>query len=1073
MQKGRIIIFVFLLCLIQILAFGQGADETFGKNRVQFGEFRWENYSTTNFDVYFYQGGNRAAKFASYFLETEFDDMADLLGYTPSKKAKVFIYNSTRDLQQSNIGLGKEGANNGGQANFLNSQAEIAYKGSEVQFKKDLRVMMGQIYVHEMLYGGSLKDVIQSTYLSDFTEWFQLGAAAYVAEGWSQEMDDFVMELFISKKIKKPNLLEGKDAILVGQSIWNFIAEKYGKYNISNILNLARIIRNEKKSITNTLGISYRKIFKEWENYYEEQIPIYEQGTEPIQEDFKLRKNNRKRFGYNSISISPDGERALYSENKRGRFRVIVQELYGKKKKRVIFRGGYNAIYQIYDPAVPLLRWQDNSNVALVHYEDDYPTLSIYGLNKKLTFEKSWFTLGQIHSFDFSDDGNLVIMSTIRQGQSSTKSAQNDLMVYNIELDFLKQISSDWADDLYPTFLQGSNEQVIFSSNRTDDSLKTNLVTELGPYNENTDNFNLFQVNISDLSQPLKRILDISGNTLRPTSFDDNTIIYSNNINGLNQLYRLNLTTLASVPITNHPQSIQNFDVNPSTYGLLFIAQEKGKQHVFYRNNYPIDDQALTFTTARALKVRENNFDVPNLEGANTIETNPETNSNLAPDEVDTDNYEFSPEALQEFENVSQNDNNNNNSPPNLLDILPQLHKKEVKLLGPYIYEPLARAEGITTTFQVDPILGFGPVLGVDISDLREDHRLRGGIFLNGNLQLRNSSLYGEYSYLAKRLDYTFSYKRYVINSQNENSSNRATYNEFGLMISYPFTNLHRVSVFPFYANRTFTSDNLAEPDLRIEYGGFQLEYVFDNTIINGMNMMEGTRVKATFRQFFGGPGQSNENLNKLTIDARNYFKVHRDLIWANRVAYGRFGGPGASLFRLGGMDNWIGNSTDPGSNDAANNQNSNDLLFVDHVTNLRGFNLNKQSGTNYLVFNSELRFPIIKYIFGKRINSNFLKNLQFAGFFDIGTAWSSGNPFSRVNSVTTTPIEDPNLGDDQTTAFTGTVNDFTNPFLSGYGFGARTFLFGYYLKVDVAWAIEDFVVSNEPRYYITFGYDF
>lgn len=1064
MKKERVIVSIFLLFLIQISGFSQAADEIFGKNRVQFGEFRWENYSTTNFDVYFYQGGNRAAKFASYFLETEFNEMADLLGYTPSKKAKIFIYNSIRDLQQSNIGLGKEGVNNGGQANFLNSQAEIAYKGSEVQFKKDLRIMMGQIYVHEMLYGGSLKDVIQSTYLSDFTEWFQLGAAAYVAEGWSQEMDDFVMELFMSKKIKKPNLLEGRDAVLVGQSIWNFIVEKYGKYNISNILNLARIIRNEKKSITNTLGVSYNKIFKEWEEYYKSQIPIYEQGTEPIQADFKLRKNNRKRFVYNDISISPDGERVVYSENKRGRFRVIVQELGGKKRKKVIYRGGYNAIYQTYDTNVPLLNWQDNGHVAMVHYIDDFPTLSIYGLDKTLTFEKGWFTLGQIHSFDISDDGNLVVISTIRQGQSSTKSAQNDLMVYDIELDFLKQISSDWSDDLYPTFLQGSNEQVIFSSNRTEDTLKSNIVTELGPYNENTDNFNLFQVNINDLSQPLKRILETNGNALRPTSFDDNTIIYSDNRNGLNQLYRLNLTSLRSVPITNHPQSIQNYAVDLNTYGLIFIAQEKGKPHVFYSNNYPIDDQVSEFATIRALKLQESNFGIPKVDEDNSIETNNTSAPILAPDEVDTDDYEFSSEVLKEFNDSNQD--NKTNSPPNLLEILPQLHKKEVKLNGPYLYEPLTRTEAFAVSISNHPILGFGVPLGLNIADLREDHRLQAGIFVNGNIQLRNSSLFGQYSYLAKRIDYSFSYYRFVV----VNQATRGVYNEYGITISYPFTNLHRINLYPFYANRTSTVTDFSIPDNRTEYTGFQLEYVFDNTIINGANMMEGTRVKATFRQYIGGPGQSEESFNKLNIDARNYFKIHRDLIWANRIAYGRFGGPSAAQFRLGGMDEWFNNSTDSGSENAGGEA---DILFVDNVTNLRGFNFNKQSGTNYLLFNSELRFPIIKYLFGKRINSNFLKNLQFAGFFDIGTAWSSGNPFSRVNSITTTPIRDPNIDIEDESGFSGTVNNFKNPFLSGYGFGARTFLFGYYLKLDVAWGIEDFVVADEPKYYITLGYDF
>ena len=56
--------------------------------------------------------------------------------------------------------------------------------------------------------------------------------------------------------------------------------------------------------------------------------------------------------------------------------------------------------------------------------------------------------------------------------------------------------------------------------------------------------------------------------------------------------------------------------------------------------------------------------------------------------------------------------------------------------------------------------------------------------------------------------------------------------------------------------------------------------------------------------------------------------------------------------------------------------------------------------------------------------------------------------------------------------SFEAEVNNYRNPFLYGYGLGARTFLFGYYVKADVAWGIQD-SVQLSPRFYFTFGYDF
>lgn len=99
-------------------------------------------------------------------------------------------------------------------------------------------------------------------------------------------------------------------------------------------------------------------------------------------------------------------------------------------------------------------------------------------------------------------------------------------------------------------------------------------------------------------------------------------------------------------------------------------------------------------------------------------------------------------------------------------------------------------------------------------------------------------------------------------------------------------------------------------------------------------------------------------------------------------------------------------------------------------------------------------------------IGSNFFRNLQFVGFYDVGTAWSEGNPFSTDNDINTQVIESPE------NPFKITVRNYQNPFLIGYGFGARSTVLGYYLKFDVAWGIEDFV-NQGKEFYLSFGYDF
>ena len=101
------------------------------------------------------------------------------------------------------------------------------------------------------------------------------------------------------------------------------------------------------------------------------------------------------------------------------------------------------------------------------------------------------------------------------------------------------------------------------------------------------------------------------------------------------------------------------------------------------------------------------------------------------------------------------------------------------------------------------------------------------------------------------------------------------------------------------------------------------------------------------------------------------------------------------------------------------------------------------------------------------KVNSNFWKNFQLVGFYDIGSAWTGLSPFESGSApprIVTNNAQPPLIA---------IVNDFKSPWLVGYGAGVRTVLWGYYLKFDVAWGVEDFITNEKPKGYLTFGYDF
>jgi hypothetical protein len=231
---------LFAMLLVLNSAEAQQARETFGKNRIQYKQFDWQYLSSENFDVYYYDNRRKVANEAIQYLEGEFDRITDLIGYPPYLKTKVFLYNSVADLQQSNIGLNHTAFNVGGETEFVKPYVEIAHPGTVDQFKEQLIFKMTELMVNEMMFGGSLKDMFQNAVLLNLPEWFIRGASSYASKGWNAEMDDYIRQLVRTKKIKKALKLTGEEAELVGQSVWNYIVERYGQSSISNILNYTR-----------------------------------------------------------------------------------------------------------------------------------------------------------------------------------------------------------------------------------------------------------------------------------------------------------------------------------------------------------------------------------------------------------------------------------------------------------------------------------------------------------------------------------------------------------------------------------------------------------------------------------------------------------------------------------------------------------------------------------------------------------------------------------------------------------------------------------------------------------------
>ncbi len=348
------------------------------------------------------------------------------------------------------------------------------------------------------------------------------------------------------------------------------------------------------------------------------------------------------------------------------------------------------------------------------------------------------------------------------------------------------------------------------------------------------------------------------------------------------------------------------------------------------------------------------------------------------------------------------------------------------------------------------------------MNDLMEDYRIVGGVRLN--LSLINNEYIFSYSDLKKRLDKEVVLHRNTLEGSNGYSIVRVHSHEAFYILKWPFNEALSIRGTGMFRNDmyvTLATDqaNLEKPTIYNNWAGVKGELVFDNTRDLGINLYSGTRYKifAEYHQLVNSDGN---NLIVLGFDFRHYHKIHRTFIWANRIAGSTSLGSDRLIYYMGGVDNWLF----PKFNLSTPIDYSQNYAYQTLATNMRGFNQNIRNGNSFVVINSELRFPVFQFFSKTPISSGFLRSFQLVGFGDIGTAWTGPSPYSAQNSLFTKYVDSGPMHI--------SVEIQKEPFVGGFGVGARATLMGYFIRGDVSWGVDDYHV-RKPIWYLSLSLDF
>ncbi len=1085
--KKSIITILLLACSFLNLKaqFYNGHQMDFGKNRVQYNDFYWEYYRFDRFDTYFYRDGRKIAKYSLKFIEKKLPEIENFFGFHLSKRIIFVIYNKQSEFKQSNIGLisGDSQYNTGGVTKIIDNKVFIYFEGDYKKLEKQIAAAIAEVIINGMLSGTNLKDKITTSTLQNIPNWYIKGLISYVSENWSFEIDDKVKNGILSGKYDKFNWLSGEDAAYAGHSIWNYIAQNYGKSVIPNILYLTRINKNADNGFAYILGLNIKEFTPLWLEYYKNLYSKQISNKNLPKEEGKAIKTKRN-LVYQQVKLSPDGEYIAYTTNIMGKHKVwICNTKTGKRKKIIRLE---HKIEQETDYSYPILGWHPKGQkLTIISEEKGNLVLRYYKVKTKEKEDILLHYFDKINSFSYSDNGTKMVFSAVLKGQT-------DIFVYNISAGSSERITQDLANDFNPRFIEKS-EKIIFNSDRTSDT----IVFEKNEYAPIARTHDLFVYDYKNKSKILRRVSNTKYiNETKPYGISKNKYVYLSDKNGIINReiasfdssinfidttihYRYFTTTY---PLTNYSRNINSFDINTKNNLITEILFNNKKQDL-YKNELDLSKNSIkgkySNTEFRNKKTRAY-IDVDSLlsleayrekrqkEIADSIAKHaPESIKHPDSTLININHYVFENEKIYAYHKVFKTDSTEIKNKKDSL----AFPKQKIYLTSFYPNYLVSQVDFgfLNASYQVfngGPFYfnpGLNIFMKIGTNDLFENYKITGGFRFAGDLESNEYLLSLED--LKNRYDKQYIYHRQVISSYfSKIKTHKLMY-----ILKYPFNQV--MSLKGTFSMRYDIATLLATNSATLEQGdayrvfsSIKLEYIFDNTISLGLNIYEGLRFKI-FSEFHQQVYDKYDDIYVFGADFRYYLKIHRNLIFATRFAASTSFGKGKLIYYLGGVDSWTVFSQNKSVFDTLVRINQDENYVYQAVaTNMRGFKQNVRNGTSFAVINTEIRWPIFRYFINRPINSSFINNFQIVGFADIGSAWSGLSPFSSENAYNKIVINNYPIR--------VTIDVDRSPFVLGYGFGVRSKIFGYFIRLDWAWGVEKQVV--QPRmFYFSLSLDF
>ncbi|MDA9947010.1 hypothetical protein N9E12_04105, partial [Candidatus Marinimicrobia bacterium] len=937
--------------------------------KVQYRDFDWSYIQTPNFDIYFYGNNQDLAEFTSKVSEEAYDQISTHLAWDLKKRVSILVYNSHNEFQQTNV-IGQymsEGI--GGVTELFKNRIVFPFDGDFEQFRHVIHHELVHAMLNDMVYGGTAQNMMASRTRVRIPLWSNEGLAEFLSSNWDTKADMVLRDIAIHERMPTVNELNYFMAYKGGQSLWRFIAGKYGREKVGEIFRSMKKTQNAEKGYQLALGMKWDELSDQWHKYLKKEYWPDIADRDPLEDmSEKITDHKKNRNFYNvSPSLSPDGSTVALLSDRSGYFDVYLLDAATGKKKATLVQGSRSVNFEELKWLQPGISWSpDGEKIVIATKSGSSDALQIIDVKSKKV-KKIAIALDGVFSAAWSPSGNDIAFAGNHNGSS-------DIYVYNFEKDNFKKITNDVFSDSYPSWNQ-NGEEIAFVSDRG--------IYIDGKYSGRIEDHDyrqtdIYVVNIN--SGEISRVTDTPDNESYPIwANSERTLFYTSDHNGVYNLYKYSFLENSNrdsdnnngpIAITNVLTGLQQPTISKDDKSIIF-AGYSGVGWDLYGLNNPLNMSSKKIAPTQFIKSRDKEdlsvADIRDTDKIERIDLNTNSSYSKWVFAKGYENYNYSLDDKSPKKEIAVKDT--------LVDgaHIPKSYKTRFTL------------DMVSGNLQISNVFGATGMTYFAFSDILGNHQIQFGTEMV--LTLEDSDYFLSYGYLKNKTDY------YFVGFQNADFFQAGYYSlgrlrHYGLQsyISHPFSRFQRIDFGLTWHNisydildrviNTFGQEELIKrPGSSTNFSTIlpRASWVIDNSIFGFTGPIDGFRQNISVT---ASPGWKTDfKFQTIKVDARKYWRFGRDYTLAVRGFLGRSQGKNAQKFFLGGIPYLLTDfqsGTTNGDSDASayrsvltDTSNSNlitDVYFTEYAFPMRGARFAERVGTYASLFNFEVRFPFINY---------------------------------------------------------------------------------------------------------------